>query len=167
MTFFEKYKYSHKMPDIDISSAKGDLLKEMLLYKKHEEVNHDETPLQGEFAEEPYDDYEHLQNLLIECIPDFRLRLKLHPKTRRMEFCADVNSVFDIAWYTLARMLSEQPEPEQVGKVHIANNLLNYNLPATGGPGVYPLILVSVTFIVIPLVYGCIHRRKRERRRDV
>ena len=80
-------------------------------------MHHDETPLQGEFAEEPYDDYEHLQNLLIECIPDFRLRLKLHPKTRRMEFCADVNSVFDIAWYTLARMLSEQPEPEQVGKV--------------------------------------------------
>ena len=33
-----------------------------------------------------------------------------------MEFSADINSVFDIAWYTLARMLSEQPEPEQMGK---------------------------------------------------
>ena len=80
--------------------------------------SYSKTPPQGEFEKEPYDDYEYLQNLLIECIPDFRLRLKLHPKTRRMEFCADVNSVFDIAWYTLARMLSEQPEPEQVGKVH-------------------------------------------------
>ena len=53
---------------------------------------------------------------------------------------------------------------EQIGKVHAINQLMNYNLPATGGPGIYPLILVSVIFIVIPLVYRFIRRRKRERR---
>ena len=53
---------------------------------------------------------------------------------------------------------------EQVGKVHITNEILNYDLPATGGPGVYPLILVSVMFIITPLVYRFIRRRKQERR---
>jgi hypothetical protein len=46
----------------------------------------------------------------------------------------------------------------------LANEIQYYDLPATGGPGVYPLILVSVLFIVTPLVYRFIRRRKRERR---
>ncbi len=53
---------------------------------------------------------------------------------------------------------------EQVGKVHAVNHPLNYDLPATGGSGVYPLILVSVMFIITPLVYRFTLRRKRERR---
>ena len=52
----------------------------------------------------------------------------------------------------------------QIGKVHVTNTLMSYDLPATGGSGSYPLILVSVTFIVIPLVYGLIQLRRRERR---
>ena len=53
---------------------------------------------------------------------------------------------------------------EQIGKVPIANRLMHYDLPATGGSGTYPLILVSVVFIITPLVYTSIQRRKRERR---
>ena len=53
---------------------------------------------------------------------------------------------------------------EQIGKVHATNQLMHYDLPATGGPGIYPLILVSVIFIVTPLVYRFIRRRKQERR---
>jgi hypothetical protein len=53
---------------------------------------------------------------------------------------------------------------ESVGQIDITNNLLIYDLPATGGPGIYPLIFASVLFIVIPLVYKFIRRRKRERR---
>ena len=53
---------------------------------------------------------------------------------------------------------------EEVGKVHVTNQLMNYDLPATGGPGIYPLILVSVIFMITPLVYRFIRRRKRERR---
>ena len=53
---------------------------------------------------------------------------------------------------------------EKVGKVHVTNQLMNYDLPATGGPGIYPLILVSVIFMITPLVYRFIRRRKRERR---
>lgn len=53
---------------------------------------------------------------------------------------------------------------ESVGHIDITNELLTYDLPATGGSGVYPLIHVSMVFIVIPLVYRFIRRRKRERR---
>ena len=53
---------------------------------------------------------------------------------------------------------------EEIGKVHVTNQLMNYDLPATGGPGIYPLILVSVIFVITPLVYRFIRRRKRERR---
>ena len=53
---------------------------------------------------------------------------------------------------------------EQIGTVNVANQIMNYDLPATGGPGIYPLILVSVMFIVTPLVYGFVLRRKQGRR---
>ena len=53
---------------------------------------------------------------------------------------------------------------EQSGKLHITNQLMNYDLPATGGFGIYPLILVSVLFIATPLVYRFIRRCKREGR---
>lgn len=53
---------------------------------------------------------------------------------------------------------------EQIGKVHLPNQPMDYDLPATGGPGVYPLTLASVWLILTPLVYKFIRRRKRERR---
>jgi hypothetical protein len=52
---------------------------------------------------------------------------------------------------------------EQVGKLNVSNHPLYYDLPATGGSGVYPLMLASVIFIITPLVYRFILRRKRER----
>ena len=53
---------------------------------------------------------------------------------------------------------------EQIGKISAENQLMNYNLPATGGPGIYPCVLAGVVFVLTPLVYGFIRRRKRERR---
>ena len=52
----------------------------------------------------------------------------------------------------------------QNGHITVKNHLLHYDLPATGGSGVYPLLLVSVIFVITPLVYMSIRRRKRERR---
>ena len=40
----------------------------------------------GDYAVEPFDDYARLRDLLMKYIPDFRLRLKLSPKTERMTF---------------------------------------------------------------------------------
>jgi hypothetical protein len=53
---------------------------------------------------------------------------------------------------------------EQVGKINIENQIMDYDLPATGGSGIYPLILTSVVFIITPFVYRFIRRRKREGR---
>ena len=52
----------------------------------------------------------------------------------------------------------------QVGPLNITNEIMNYDLPATGGPGIYPLILVSVLFITTPLVYASVQRHKRARK---
>lgn len=56
-----------------------------------------EQPPDGKFVPEPYDNYGELLDKLIERIPNFNMRLKANPKTNRIEFSADVNSVFDIA----------------------------------------------------------------------
>lgn len=53
---------------------------------------------------------------------------------------------------------------EQVGKVHVENTPVQYDLPATGGYGTYPLILISITLILIALVLGFIRRHDMERR---
>ena len=67
------------------------------------------------FARLPFDYYEELQEKLVDMMPDFRVRLKVNPKTRKMVFAADVHSVFDICWYTLARKMSEDVAPEEKG----------------------------------------------------
>lgn len=114
-SIFERYKRNDEIPDIDVSAAKDNLLEEMKLYNEYREAHTELQPPDGVFAREPYDDFEQLQERLIDYIPDFRLRLKRNTKTNTLVFAADVDSVFDIAWYTLARMLSEDPPLEQKG----------------------------------------------------
>lgn len=55
---------------------------------------------------------------------------------------------------------------DTTGHIDITNQIINYYLPATGGTGIYPLILASVVFIITPLIYRFLRRRKRERRGD-
>ena len=64
------------------------------------------------FARVPFDDYEELRDKLIDMLPDFRLRLKVNHKKNRVVLAADVHSVFDIAWFTLAKKLCEDPLPK-------------------------------------------------------
>lgn len=59
------------------------------------------------YTKEAIDDFERLRNDLLYLIPDFRMRLKVVPETQRTVFAADIHSVFDIAWYTLARLLAD------------------------------------------------------------
>lgn len=75
-----------------------------------------EQPPDGQFVTEPYDNYWELLNKLIERIAGFNMRLKANPKTNCIEFSVDVNSVFDIAWFTLARIISKAPAPENKGQ---------------------------------------------------
>lgn len=61
--------------------------------------------------DEEYDDL--LFNLL-EMFPDFKLRLKQDRKTHKAELAADINTVFDIAWYAFARMVADVAPPADV-----------------------------------------------------
>ena len=114
LPFLDKYLHREPAyPEIDYSAAKGDLLSEMQITKAYLET-HPEAKSFGHFRE-PYDDFDELRKTLIECIPDFRLRLKLDPKSEKIVFAADIDSVFDIAWYTFARLLTEDPSLEFLG----------------------------------------------------
>lgn len=79
-------------------------------------------------------------------------------------FCNKTSDTCDRCDEVLAGLQAVRIPFEQIGNIRINNEPMDYDLPGTGGPGIYPLILVSVMFIVTPLVYGFIRRRKRERR---
>ena len=101
-----------------MSAVKGNLLKEMQIECAYMEAHPAKQSKEGDYAAEPFDDYERLRDLLMESVPDFRLRLKLSSKTGRMTFAVDVDSVFEIAWLTLAHMMSEDPIEEHHGGSH-------------------------------------------------
>ena len=113
LPFFEQYRHDpDDLPEVDYSSAGGDLLKMMQL---DNEATKD-MEASDDFERVPFDYYEELQEKMVDMMPDFRVRLKVNPKTRKMVFAADVHSVFDICWYTLARKMSEDVAPEDMGR---------------------------------------------------
>lgn len=119
LPFFSPYKVRCVDPDIDVSAANGDLRKEIMIRAEYEKSHPEEFELikyEGEFVDVPYDDYEELRDKLIDWLPDFKLRLKISPETNKPVLAAEVHSVFDIAWYTLAWMISEDPAPEDMQK---------------------------------------------------
>lgn len=115
---FEKYKVAQpELPeDFDVSAAGGDLLKEKQMTNAYLAAHPAEQPPEDQFATEPFDDYEKLRDALLSFFPDFKLKLKVNPKTNHIVLSADVNSVFEIAWYALAHLLTEEPLPEEKGK---------------------------------------------------
>lgn len=112
--FLEKYKADMPKYSDDgkttVPISPRDLLLEMQADSKNTEPIHINTKEEG-FARVPYDDYEELRDKLIDMIPDFRMRLKVNRKRNRVVLAADIHSVFDIAWHTLARKICEDPMP--------------------------------------------------------
>jgi predicted metalloendopeptidase len=53
---------------------------------------------------------EHISQV-IDMFPDFRMRLKLDKKTKKVMYGADIQSVFDICWYTFSRMVADVAPP--------------------------------------------------------
>ena len=79
-------------------------------------------------------------------------------------FCNETEGHCQICAEILAETDAQRIPFEQIGKVNAKNQLLDYELPSTGGSGIYPLIFVSVIFIITPLIYRFNLRRKQERR---
>ena len=108
--------------------------------------------------------------ILREHIPYYMQELKAPPGYQLDDtkhwfcFCDNTGDSCDICDEVLAGLDAVRIPFEQIGKVNVTNQIMHYDLPATGGSGIYPVILVSVIFIITPLVYGFVLRRKRERR---
>ena len=122
-SFFEKYKH----PIIDIpddlpieppeDTEDNELLREMRADSKYMSEQLDKMPpASGHFAQEPFDDYEQLRYQLLDMFPDFRLRLKVDPADGKVALAAVVDSVFDIAWYALAHLITEEPTLDDLGR---------------------------------------------------
>ena len=79
-------------------------------------------------------------------------------------FCDEAGNSCQTCDQILAGLDGRRIPFEQVGKVHVQNTLINYDLPATGGSGTSYFVLVGVIFLITPLVYEFIRRRKQERR---
>ena len=116
--FFEKYKIGVYLEDaaIDVSSAKGDLIKEMQIENKYiDEHPEDEIIVvaENDFESFPQAHIEELEDQLLDCFPDFTLRLKKTNRKKRIRFAVDIHSIFDVAWCTFARYLAEEPIREK------------------------------------------------------
>ena len=79
-------------------------------------------------------------------------------------FCDQADDSCEICDELLAGLNAVRIPFEQLGNIRITNELTKYELPATGGSGIYPLLLVSVILVIIPLVYSSVRKRRRERR---
>ena len=116
LPFFDKFRYDPEdFPEVDYSSAGGDLLKEMQLDAAAIAQTTDHGADDEGFVRILFDEYEQIQETMIDLIPDIHIRLKIDQRTRKVAFAADVHSVFDICWYVLARKISEDVAPEEKG----------------------------------------------------
>ena len=119
---FNKYRYpvmpGQDSDDKDIEFPPADATREeqLAFWKKQFAKAAQDQEAYERFLEEhkdelyryilqPIDDFYELRSQLMDMIPDFHMRLKVDPKSDKVVFAADVHSVFDIAWYTLARYM--------------------------------------------------------------
>jgi len=88
-SFFDKYKHPIvAIPDnLDYGDAKGNLIEEIRIDNEYIKNHPVEKLPTGEFATTPYDEYDKLRNALIDIIPKFTIKLKVDPRTNRLEFC--------------------------------------------------------------------------------
>lgn len=94
--------------DIDIHKpvSREQLLAEMKKSREQEErfIKEHEKDLYL-YQRDVIDDFYEYRDGLLEIIPDFNMRLKVGPDTGNTVFVADIHSVFDVAWYTMACMI--------------------------------------------------------------
>ena len=79
-------------------------------------------------------------------------------------FCDNTNASCNNCKKTMQDVEALRIPFEQVGIVHIVNNPINCELPATGGRGPTVYILCGLVLVLGPLVYGFRLRRRYERR---
>ena len=109
LPFFEKYKsetYFDETPRADDDISFEDLVAEMMSAEQKTADNSEVKEESDWFVHEPADYIHDILDLLLDTLPNFNMRLKRNTKDSKVVFAADVHSVFDIAYYTLARKLA-------------------------------------------------------------
>ncbi|MBP3222796.1 MAG: hypothetical protein J6M18_02585 [Actinomycetaceae bacterium] len=85
-----------------------ELIREMEQFnQKYEQFLEEHKDELYKYTKDAIDDFYQLRDRLLFLIPDFEMRLKVNPKTGNVVFAAEVHSIFDIAWYTLARYMAD------------------------------------------------------------
>ena len=107
-------------------------------------------------------------------IPDFRLRLKVNHKSNRVVLAADIHSVFDIAWYTLAKKVCEDAQPQikqDLEKLDILENPVLRLCPICGQAFCVKIKEAEENIAEVPSVINAVWRKtfritaKRKNRR--
>lgn len=111
-TAFEYYDTLRKVRwDKEVSAGRslyyeGRLCDSIAFLEKYSQYTDD-----AEYIEHFNEDYDERVYDALELFPDFKMRVKQDPKTHKVEMAADIHSVFDIAWYAFARMVSDVAPP--------------------------------------------------------
>ena len=87
----------------------GRLCDRFPFFEKYRDIEDD-----SEYVEEVMKDHDNHIDMLLGLFPDFRMRLRVDGLTHRIMYGADISSVFDIAWYTFARMIADDAPPVDV-----------------------------------------------------
>lgn len=103
--------YSYKNPQYARSLYyEGRICDSYAFLEKYRNCESDE-----EYLQKLNVDREERMMQLVDLFPDFRMRLKLNPRTKKIEYGADVTSVFDICWYTFGRLAADIAPPMDTG----------------------------------------------------
>lgn len=110
--FFESYK--HKDVEREkIGKVSDDPVKQLMAEMAAKPINADiikkenkQLDKEKRFATVPRADDPELQFYLQDMFPSFKMRVKAIPDSDIVTFAADVDSVFEIAWYSFARLLT-------------------------------------------------------------
>ena len=111
-TVFELYyildnlKYEGNVNDARNLYYEGRLRDSLAFLERYSKYEDDK-----EYRDHVLEDYNDLIFKVIDMFPDFRMRLKLDKKTGKVMFGADVQSVFDICWYTFSRIVADVAPP--------------------------------------------------------
>ncbi len=125
-TYFESYKFS-STPITPWTSGSG-FDKELLLAEMKKTSaqlvisEEDISKRYRLFQRSPMADITELEDILIEQFPDFTMNVCRMPGMGKIGFTAGLNSVFDIAWYTLARLVvmdDEDVDPNSLSRPRV------------------------------------------------
>ena len=100
LDIFEKYKYTITYDDYE-EDPNWDVIKAMQESNKHQHVKENNMK---EFKNAVIADKDNILQFLSSMIPD--LKMTLLYKNNKVAFTANVNSIFDICWYTIARFIA-------------------------------------------------------------